>query len=404
MKVGTKIGLAEPRLYLIGMLLLIIVPYCYPQQHFIYQKVASYPQHFLVSGVVLVSVLVALLITLFPSFKLRIRYDYLTKEIVLPRLLVQLSWLFVWAAIIMNILIVAHGIAVFDGNIHTSKQSLEDFGGINIISQFYMFFTPIVVYDGLSRGTKHVKYVLLFLGAILLLRTGFLAERVAFLEFLIPVLVTLAFVKKIKISLSKIVKYTVLFLLFFVALELTRQFYIQYIVRGDQDVDAYFALSWAFERFFAYYADTQNKLYFLVENDLGFTQSNYLYFVDRLMGRVGGVSPETNTMDFGVYRWQDFTNIGGLSTLYLDFSYFGILAMVVLIGCFLILWKMLKQGSVFALAVYPHFVVGVLELPRYVYFYLTRFVFAFLLFVAIYSMILLIQSYIKHSRATYIET
>ncbi|MGI9543362.1 MAG: hypothetical protein ACR2MX_08890 [Cyclobacteriaceae bacterium] len=404
MKVGTKIGLAEPRLYLIGMLLLIILPYCYPQHHFLYQKVASYPQHFLVSGVVLVAVMVALVITLFPSFKLRIRYDYFAKEVVLPRLLVQLSWLFIWVAIIMNILIVAHGIAVFDGNIHTSKQSLEDFGGINIISQFYMFFTPIVLYDGLSKGSKHVKYVMFFLGAILLLRTGFLAERVAFLEFLVPVLVTLAFVKKIKISLSAIIRYTVLFLLFFVALELTRQFYIQYIVRGDQDVDVYFALSWSFERFFAYYADTQNKLYFLLENNLGFTQANYLYFVDRLMGRVGGVSSDTNIVDFGVHSWQDFTNIGGLSALFLDFSYFGIVAFVAMIGCFLILWKKLKQGSAFALAVYPHFVVGILELPRYVYFYLTRFVFAFILFVTVYSLILLIQSYVKHSRASFLET
>jgi hypothetical protein len=374
---GGRIQLASPALYVTAMLFLVCLPYLYPQQHFPYQQVLSRGEHLTVVGAYLVLVFGAYLLASFPSLKIR-QWKTLP-ALTIPSPILKISKVVIIASLVMNVLIILVAVSAFDGNFHSSKDSLEKFGGINIISQFYLFFMPAYVYGCYMRNGK-IPRLIIFLGIVLLLRSFLMAERLAFLEFLVPLIVTLSLIRNVYVSVARLGKYFLYLLAFFMGLELTRQFYLQYIVRGEGDVDPWFAISWAAERFFAYYADTQNKFYYLVAQKQAFTSLHILEPFYRVINRIAGTTIEKPIYEYGDFRWVDFTNYGGSAMLYTDLGWFAPILFVVFVAFFLILWKRLHQKSYLALCLYPNFVVAIVEFPRFIMPYQTRFALPLLFF------------------------
>ncbi|AHM61788.1 hypothetical protein D770_17680 [Flammeovirgaceae bacterium 311] len=377
MRVHLKLNFANPALFAVGFIVLFSLPYLYPSYHFPYLKVYSPFVHLLITAFI-----VSLILTANQLSKISLFHK---KEIVVPDInhqFIILSKLVICISMIMNLLIVANAYSVYEGNIEAVKYSLEDFGGINIISQLYLFFVPPVIFYGI-RNKASYKLIVGTLGVLLLVRSGLMAERLAFLEFVVPVFITYIIASKKRLLFTKMVKYFLLLLSFFMLLELTRQFYDQYIVTGAK-VDVWFALTWTFERFFAYYADTTNKFYFSIENDLSFTTYHYLTPFVRILRRLTSINYEFVQVDYGPYRWRDFTNPGGLTMLYTDLGYLSIFVFIFFFAVFFKSYKSIYKGSLFALCLYPNLVTAILELPRFVNFYQTRFFVPLVFFIATY--------------------
>jgi hypothetical protein len=377
---GGRIHLASPSLYLAAMLFLIAIPYLFPQQHFAYRQVLSNGEHLLVVLIYAMLLLFAYLLANAHSLKI-LKWKSLS-PVTIPPAFLKISKLIIWVSLLMNILIVLVAYQAFDGNIHSSKHSLEKFGGINILSQFYLFFVPAYVY-GYYKQYQKIPRLIIFFGLVLFVRSFLLAERLAFLEFLIPLIVTLALIKNSYVSLPKLGKYFLYLLTFFMGLELTRQFYIQYVLRGEGELDPWFALSWAAERFFAYYADTQNKFYYLVAQEQSFTSLHILEPFYRVINRIAGTNIEKAVYEYGDFRWVDFTNYGGSAMLYTDAGWFAPVLFMLFVVVFLVLWKRLHHNSFISLCLYPNFVIAIVEFPRFIMPYQTRFALPLIFFLIV---------------------
>ncbi|WP_266205279.1 O-antigen polymerase [Pontibacter kalidii] len=379
MRVPIKINFSHPVLYAVGFVFLFTVPYLYPSIHFRYTKVFSPSVHLLISSFVALLVILSYYLS-----KISFAPNKLSSKPYIPYQFIWLCKAGLLVALLMNILIVLHAFAAYNGNILSAKESIEAFGGINILSQTYMFFLPPYIYYSYRQKKKH-KLVLLVLGFVLLIRSVLMAERVAFLEFLVPVFVTYFLASERKLYVTKILKYFSLLLLFFMVLELSRQFYNQYILSGGE-VNPWFALSWTLERFFAYYADTANKFYYSITHDLAFTTHHYLYPFERIISRIAPIDMEQPEVDYGEFRWVDFTNAGGLNMFYTDFGFFSIFAFVLLFVAFFKSFRSIQKGSLIALCLYPNLVTVILELARFVNLYNTRFFVPLVIFIIIYTL------------------
>lgn len=370
MKIALKINFSSPWLFVLGFFFLYFFPYLYPSFHFPYTKVFPWYVHLAVSLFFSILILIA--------FKLS-KIKILSKpNFDLPSVSSQfyfLSKVGIYVALLMNIFIIINGLLSFQGNILSVKDSLENFGGLNILSQIYLFFLPPFIYYGIINKTRY-KNTLFLLGFLLLIRSVIMSERMAFMEFLVPVFVTYFLVTQRRLYFTKLLKYFFIFLILFMAMELTRQFYNQYIAQGAS-VDVWFAISWTLERFFAYYADTTNKFYYSLTHDLGFTSQHYLTPFTRIIDRITSTDlnaiATVSEVDYGEYRWKDFTNPGGPTMLFTDFGYFSVFIFILLFFAFFKSYKLIWNGSLYALCFYPNLVTVVLELPRFVNFYNTRF-------------------------------
>lgn len=379
MRVPIKINFSHPVLYALGFVFLFTIPYLYPSLHFTYTKVFSPSVHLLISSFVALLVIISFYLSKFSFAPNR----YISK-LQIPSQFIWISKAGLLIALVMNVLIVLNAFLAYSGNILSAKESIETFGGINILSQTYMFFLPPYIYYSYHHGKKY-KLVLVILGLILLVRSVLMAERVAFLEFLVPVFVTYFLASEKKLYVTKIVKYFGLLLLFFMILELSRQFYNQYILKGG-GVDPWFAISWTLERFFAYYADTTNKFYYSITHDLAFTTKHYFYPFERIVSRIFPIEIGQPEVDYGEFRWVDFTNPGGLNMFYTDFGFLSIFVFVALFIAFFKSFRSIKKGSLVALCIYPNLVTVILELPRFVNFYNTRFFVPLVIFIIIYTL------------------
>lgn len=383
MKLKIKYLISSPFIAVVAYLFFIYVPYLYPTFHFPFTKVYGFFGHTLICLLILFLIVMARILAHYPKLKLP---KFESSRILVPK--VSKSWyfisfLFLLVSFLMNLLIDVNAILSYTGNINASKRSLEDFGGINIISQFSLFFVvPYMIY--IEQNKKRRGYIFLFLLVVsVMLRSYFLAERLAMLELLIPMIVAFVTIKGKRVALTKFLKYFFILLGFFMVFELTRQFRNQY---KEGSVGLGFKISWTAERFFDYYGDTQNKFYYAIKNDLSFTTTNYINWGDRILKRLGvNVTKEEISIDYGDYVFKDFTNKGGLTMMYTDFGLvLGTVVFVLYFTSFFVLWFKLKNGSLYAWSIYPFFFIWVVELARYNPIFLTRFLVPFTVFNVMY--------------------
>lgn len=383
MKLKVRFLLSSPFIAISAYVFLIYIPYLYPTFHFPFEKVYGFWTHTLACFIIVLLILIARMFSNYPSLKIK---KFETPPMIIP--IISKKWyyiagFFLLLSLLMNVLVISNGFFSYDGNIHSSKKSVEDFGGINILTQMNLFFfVPYTIY--ITQNKKKSGWILLTLLVFaVLLRSFLLAERLALLEFLLPLLIVVLTIKRVKVPIKKLVKYFLILLSFFMILELTRQFKNQY---GERDLDVGFKISWTLERFFDYYGDTQNKFYFAVDHNLAYTTVGYLNWGERVLSRLGiDFSGNHKKIDYGDFVWRDFTNPGGLGNIYTDFGL--IIGGVLFITFYLIfftLWFKLKKGNLYAWSVYPFFFIWIIEFARYSPLYLTRFIVPFLVFTLIY--------------------
>lgn len=383
MKIQLKYLISSPLIAILGLVFLWYVPYLYPAHFFPFVKVYGFWAHNLICFCLLIIILFSRILSSLPSLKLK---KFESGSINVP--IISKKWLvisktFVYAAFLMNLILVIHAYNSYTGNILDSKNSLKDFGGVNIISQFYLFFIiPYIIYSFQNKIKWNIFFLFLFV-AVLFLRAWLYAERLALLEFVLPIILIFITIKNKKVPLIKLFKYFAIFLSVFILFELTRQISQQY---GDKNIDIWFKLRWTLERFFNYYGDTQNKFYFVFENNHSFETTNYLDWAGRIFGRLIGFSPNSEVnIDFGKYHWRDYTNFGGLSYTYTDFGLIlGMIFLISFFGFFFKLWFKLKEGSLYAWSVYPMYFIWIVEFPRYSGVFLNRFVVPFIIFNVVY--------------------
>ncbi len=384
MKIKLKYLISSPIVAIMGYFFLIYVPYLYPTYFFPFKKVYGFWTHTIICCCILLIIIFSRILSEFPRMKLKKIESLPIKIPVIRKKWYIIGKTFVVVSILMNLLIVINAYLAYDGNISVSKNSLKDFGGINIISQFYLFFIiPYIIYSYQNKRRRY-WFLILVLGGLIFIRSYLLAERLALLEFILPILIVFITIKNKKVLITKFVKYFMIFIAFFMLLELTRQFKNQY---GNKNMDIGFKVSWTLERFFDYYGDTQNKFYFVLDNNLSFETMNYLYWSERILYRIMGPGYELKNkdIDFGDYRWRDFTNKGGLTNAYTDFGFaIGIVFLLVFFTSFFKLWFKLKKGSLYAWSVYPVCFIWVVEFARYNGVFLTRFLFPLITFSIIY--------------------
>jgi hypothetical protein len=152
-----------------------------------------------------------------------------------------------------------------DFNLIQAKGQKQGFAGFTFLSQLYLFFLPYFIAFSLKEKLRWKKYVLLLVLSVFF-RSFFYSERLALIELIVFLLVTFEYTKFFVLTYKKILVAILLFIVFFVGGELTRQFYAQYVIEAEsKEIDWGFALSWSLERYAAYYADTTNKLYLILE-------------------------------------------------------------------------------------------------------------------------------------------
>lgn len=400
MRLKVRYLFTNPKIYVLVFLFLITLPYLYPQFHFPYKKVFTPPQHILACSIIAFYCLFSYLLANFSPFKMKLLEKGSYAQITVGRQFYQISQTIVLVSLFMNLLILLNAFLSLEGHIYSAKESLQDFHGINIISQLYLFFLGPYIYYGLQNKLKTPKRVIVIFGLLVLTRGVLMSERLAFLEFLVPALIIVAYYRKTKISLKKAGIYFLCLIVFFMLLELTRQFYVEYIIYRKRSIDAGFIISWTFERFFGYYSDTQNKFYYSFSNNLDFTSMNYVSSIGRIINRItGGDHDWTGTVNYGEYSWKDFTNRGGLTFFYTDFGILlGSIFFVIFITIFFVLWYKLKKGSLLSLCIYPIYVIWIVEFPRYAGMFITRYSISFIVFAIIYLLYKHAVSYTKDMR------
>lgn len=378
-----SLSIHKPKYALFGCWFLFTVPYFYPSHHFPFERVAAGEVHLLWSLIILalMSVAVAAGTTIGRAGARRGAEDPSYWRFVRRCCLAAFA-----IALVANAVITADAIRSIETSILQAKGSIEKFGGVNILSQTYLLFLGPFIWASSVLGRRKYRW-LAPLGLVLLLRAVFMSERLAFLEFLIPCVVAACLTGDLRLSAKRIAAGIALFAALFVLTELTRQFYVQHAGKNAQQVGLLFVISWTFERLMAYYADTTNKLYFVLFKELSWTSQYYLYTFTRILERLSGSEFGVGS-DFagamGGARYRDFTNPGGFTSTLTDFGILWMPFLLLYFSAFALLHGFCRKGGLFALGLYPVYFVAVLELPRFNYLFLTRFTFAFLLFLFFY--------------------
>ena len=371
--------------------LLFSLPYLVPEQFFLYKKVFSFPVHIAISIILFVVGWSA--ISLGGTIGQSIHLKFSQKVIKSSKFLYQSSRLFITISTIANFVLALYIYKVGVGSqddlnlLDTKSAAAEQFGGFTFFTQLYLFFLPFYIKYSVENKLSW-KWKVLLLGVSLLVRSFFYGERVAIMEYTVFTIVTLEYLSIIKISYKKIMLFMSVFIVFFIGAELSRQFYVQYVLTNS-DIDTGFALQWAIERYAAYYSDTTNKFYLVLQDGLFFNTSFYLHFFGQIFSKFGiqVSSGDFNLQAYGVshdYVFNDFNNSGGITMFFLDFGYWAILLFVFIFLLFGMIHKFyVKRQGVFSLCVYPSFALMVLDFPRVFYFYDTRILIPFMFFLAV---------------------
>ncbi|WP_224485307.1 hypothetical protein [Robertkochia aurantiaca] len=383
MKIKTKFYLASPLVATVGYILLIYVPYLYKPNFFPFLKVFDIYWHTLICLFITILIIIARIFVHYPKL-LKLDPTYIIVPSI-PKKWYQVSFCFVLMSLIMNAFIVFKGLNAYTGNVNISKATIKEFGGINIISQLCLFFiVPFIIYS-FQKKLKSSVVVVGLLILLVTLRSYFMAERLALIELVLPLFLVYLIIQQKRIQIGKLFKYIATFVIFFMIFELSRQFKNQY---GNEELDLGYKISWTLERLFAYYGDTQNKFYYGLENELAYTTNHYSDWIANVLENLGINLSSKNRIDYGEFRWRDFTNHGGLNMIYTDFGILGlIIGLVTIFWSFFLLWFRLINGNLFAWSVYPFFFIWILELARYNPFYLTRFLVPLFVFMTVYPIV-----------------
>jgi hypothetical protein len=272
---------------------------------------------------------------------------------------------------------VLSGISGEGAGIKAIKIYLTTVSGVTTLTQFS---STVAALSGILRklGDKTYRYYLMAVlipGAV---RALLNAERLALLEPLVAFLVVQLFLGA-KLSIRARIITLVVFPSIFAAYEFTRSWVAFYASRFDGNF-------WDFilSRLLAYYATALNNGYILI-NELSpgprfpFYSFNFLFTIpplDRLLDyrKILEYNPFDGLRSFLRFHGNpEFNNPNGFLVLVMDWGW--ILAAAVLLTLGFVLGKTYSsamKSSLPAMVLYSCLFLGILELPRYLYFSLGR--------------------------------
>lgn len=229
------------------------------------------------------------------------------------------------------------------------------------------------------RDAQTVRRLVLVL-ALALLRTFFLAERLAVIELVIPAaaVVALSLAASQNSRHRALVRFTPLILLpavmlFFSIFEYSRS-WVFYSARSSGSFGEFIL-----DRLAGYYSTAYNngQLSLLYEADparlpFGSIEAVWTAPVVAQLGgyeRLTGIDPSAayfQTID--LYANPEFNSPGGLAIPFLDYGTAGGLLYFFIVGMLIgLAYRRCCEGSVWAVLLYPALVTGLFELPRYLY-------------------------------------
>jgi len=390
-------NIGNPTYALGAFLLLTLVPYLVPLEYMELIKIASPGRHLLICLLLGGSLFAAYSLY---AFLFQPRLDLRTDLIQTGTMetLHRFCTILIWTGIIANLGLLLWCIPHYRGTIFSMKAALADLEGVNILSQSYLFALGPYIYLSIMLGRSYRK-TMVWLAVLLTLRALLLAERLAILEFAVPVLVVLSLLGQITVPLSRVFLIGAAVPTLFVVGEIFRSFYAKFVQEsGWSHLDLGFILQWNLERLALYYADVTNKFYFLLQEQYFYMTDFYLQGVLRIGSRLGLTErPSSDDLwilidQFDVSN-EEMTNPGGLAVLLSDFGWWGwgVLALLVFLF-FLLHWRAVR-GHILALALYPVFFLTIVELPRFVYLYSSRSLTPLLLFLMAYAAALLLAGH-----------
>ena len=245
--------------------------------------------------------------------------------------------------------------------------------GITTLSEIGIVAVPVGIYilkehKVSKRKRKFVYRTLTMMFILSLVRAVLAAERISFLELLIPsIIVLISFYKKPPSLAFKFFPVIALFILFVVfgLFEFNRSWiYYEELYNGN---------------FMLFVADRLSGYYSLAINteciQINFLPVNYfpLYTLE-IIWRVPGMNeiPSLflgNSVDY-LDKWgnPEYNNPGGLLAFYRDFGIGGIILQVILGNIISRFYKLFICKDMFGVVVYSFMIFGMLELPRYPFF------------------------------------
>ena len=376
--------LADPGFPLAAVVLLTTLPYLWPMAYSGVVKYWDIPSHLgfcLAFGVVQLS-LWAFYRMLFPTPWYvpdpAGRYE---------AVLFGFCRLAVWGAIGANFYLLANVLPRIGGGVFSMKSVVAEGEGLFIFTQLHVWFLGPYVAIGLLRGERIGRTVAL-LGVLVLMRAVLVGERLALLEVLLPLMVVLTLMGRIRIGWGRLLAIVGFVPVFFLTTEIFRSFWSKFAdtAGGLSQFSLDFIIAWNLERFFSYYVDVTNKLYLTLTEQFFWQTSFWSVGMSRMLYRFGladfpNESILFDTLErFGV-RSQELTNPGGLQTFMSDFGWWGIAAYLGLVLILLATHRSARLGAPMAYGVYPVLWFTFTDLVRLNYLYESRAIFPLILFV-----------------------
>ncbi|HYC03895.1 MAG TPA: hypothetical protein VED40_11400 [Azospirillaceae bacterium] len=381
-------NVSSPVYALLAYVLLSYFPYLVPMEYMAIIKIVDPLQHTLnclVLGGVLLGLYVLYGAITAPTFDPRPQRFSASHLEALRVAMLSLMWL----GVVANALVLAYSVPHYRGSVFDIKDAMANLEGVNILTQSYLFAIGPYIYLCVVSGKPYRK-VLVALGVVLLLRALLMAERLALLEFMVPLLVVLSLLRQMFIPAARLALIGVAVPVLFVIAEIFRSFYAKFVEdTGWAHLDIGFVLQWNLERLALYYTDVTNKSYFIMNEQFFHITEYWSSGVLRMIGRFTGYIPEkNNAVNFFAHQFdvgnEEMTNPGGLAMLMSDFGWWGFAVLLAFIlSMFLTHWRAAK-GHILSLGLYPILFLNFLELPRIVYIYNSRAIFPLLLFFAAY--------------------
>src|SRR5262249_49143862 len=109
----------------------------------------------------------------------------------------------VYWAILANLVTIFIGLRYYNGSVYSAKESIKEGGGVFILAQLHLFFMVPYIYLARKRGTPW-RNTIFMLGCLLFARSVLMGERLAFLEFALPLVVVLSMLMIIRVTWTRL--------------------------------------------------------------------------------------------------------------------------------------------------------------------------------------------------------
>ena len=271
---------------------------------------------------------------------------------------------------------------------HVKSTYFASVAGVTTLTQLAVAAVPIAfAYRLVDR--RAVGALVLAVAALVLLRAVFASERLAIMELAIPIAYLLVAHRRVTPVRLLLIAFglAAVVVAFFVATELRRKGAYETFSVGD-----------ALDRFLSYYMNSMNNAFAIADHDAFATPfwfSTQAVWEFPGAARVGLNYPDVFGVDAprlyeNFYRdnsvTPSVTTFGVVGSVCADFGWAGLLWMLGIGGAAGALWRAGRRDA-FYRALYAVWLVGVLEFLRIYYFPSTRLVPAYLVFAAVFVLI-----------------